>query len=141
MSRLLNPDRYSFKWLATEIIKREMTVNFAANKIDVTTGTIYNWLTGMYLRDAISKPNIKDDVATKIANLLDIDSEEARYQIKLYLKSTGKLVEFDENETFKSAVATFISRVEQISYYDVDIPITPQQRELIMSVLGVLNKI
>lgn len=141
MSRLLNPDRYSFKWLATEIVKREMTVNFAANKIDVTTGTIYNWLTGMYLRDAISKPNIKDDVATKIANLLDIDSEEARYQIKLYLKSTGKLVEFDENETFKSAVATFISRVGQISYYDVNIPITPQQRELIMSVLGVLNKI
>lgn len=141
MPRLLNPDRYPFKWLAQEIVDREMTVYSAAVKIEVTVGTIYNWLEGRYLKDAACKAQLKDDVATKIANMLDITPEEVRYQIKLYLKSTGQIAEFDEKETFKSVVAKFTEKINQTTFYDDNELITTHQRVLIASVLNVLNKI
>lgn len=141
MARKLNPDLYAFRWLAEALVERGLTVTKAAGNINRTPSTIYNWLAGCYLTDAITKPNQKDDVADLIAQLLGCETEEVRQQIYMFLVSAGKIATDAEIPNYRSEITAFVEKVKKIRYYDAKTALTPDQRDLILSVLAVLEKI
>ena len=141
MARKLNPELYPFRWLAKALVQRKMSVGVAAEKIGRTSSTIYNWLDGCYLKDAVFKPGQKDDVAELIACLLDRDVSEVRQQIFIFLEQQGCIPSDYEILTFRSEVAKFIEKMKNIYHLDRDTVLTSQKRELIYSVLAVMEKI
>lgn len=141
MARKLTPELYAFRWLAEEMAKREITINAAAEKVGRTRSTVINWMSGVYLSDAVTKPGTKDDVAVLIADLLDCDVDEVRHQISIFLISKGVLPSDNANKNFRSEVASFVKTVKDIYYYDSTAVLTPEKRELINAVLSVLEKI
>lgn len=141
MARKLNPEIYLFRWFADALNDRKISVGVAAEKIDRTPSTIYNWLQGCYLKDAVSKPGIKDDVAELMAYLLDCDVAEVRKQIFLFLAQQGRIPSDCEILNYRSEVAKFVERIKNTYYYDSDTVLTPEKRELIYAALALLEKI
>lgn len=148
MAKRLNPNLYPFRWFAEALVERGMSISAAADKIGVTYSTVYNWLTGCYLKDAITKPDIKDDVARKIAEILsdedevtEIEVEKVRDHILRFLKEHGKIPSNHVVINFRSEVANFVEKFKHIHYYDDETALTPEKRELIYAALALLEKI
>ncbi len=139
--RTLDISKYDFRWLGEQMVQKKLTVTMAAKKINKSTSSIYNWLTGCYLTDAINRPNQKDDVAKMIAEMLDYNVEDVREQIRLYLLSAGKISTVNDVSNYRSELAIFIDKVKNIHYYDNEKTLSSEQRTLIRSVLTVLDNI
>ncbi len=142
--RSLNVEIYNWKWLATEMVKKNITVSAAARKLNVSTSTIYNWLSGIYLQTSAYSAS-SNSVAAQIGRLLNLETEVVQHHITKYLVDSGKLLLDPNTQDFKTALAVFKQRVTEAELFDFHAinqkPITQDQRKLINSLIAALESV
>ncbi len=133
-----------FSYLKNKMREKNLSISAAAAYVDRDSSTIRNWLNGTYLTSALtaskSNKSARRNVAYLISQITGDPEEIVREEIKKYLVETGQL-SLNEN-SYRFLLNKFKEEIEECQFYDDShMVLSPEKKELITSIIGVLEKI
>jgi hypothetical protein len=133
-----------FTYLKDKMREKNLSLSAAAACVNRDSSTIRNWLNGSYLSSAltVSKSNksARRNVAYLISRITGDPEEIVREEIKKYLVETGQL-SLNEN-SYRFLLNKFKEEIEVCQFYDDSHTVlSPEKKELITSIIEVLEKI